>query len=151
MADNLLASLSGGDAVHTCSLATVTSNCVIIRTASARSHAILSLARISGTTTVRTTYPAFLAIASGFFLIAAAAYFSKDGGSAHIPLSALGGASVIAYFVSRREAVIFWSGREPVETIRGGLREATNLVRAVERAQSSLREDALAATAAIAS
>ncbi len=147
MADLLLAALADGETVHSCSLATVTTTCVVIRTASARSRAIVSLGRITGMETLKTTYPAFLAVAAGFFLIAAAAYFSKDGGVAHIPLTILGAVSVVAYVVSRRSAIVFWIGRrESMESIRGGVREADHLKRAVMDAQAAY-EAQMSATA----
>lgn len=144
MADPILASLAWGETMYSCSLGTVTTSCVVIRTASARSRAIVSLDRVSGMETIKTTYPAFLAIAAGLFLIAAAAYYSKDGGVAHIPLAALGCVSVLAYFLSRRAAILFWMGnRESVTTTRGGLRETAQLRVAVQKAQAGLPDTAL--------
>jgi hypothetical protein len=140
MRDLLVASLSGEETVHTCSLATVTTSCVVIRTASARSRAIVSLYSITGMTTVKTAYPAFLAIAAGLFLLAAGAHFSKDGGSADLPMAVLGFVSVISFLVSRKAAVLFCMGRESLQTVNGGLREAAHLIRAVRSAQEAVEE-----------
>lgn len=140
MPDTLIAALSGEEVLHSSSLATVATSCVVIRTATARSRTIVSLARISRLETIKTTYPALLAIAAGLFLMAAAAYYSKDGGAAQFPLGALGLFFVVAYFVSRKACVVFWMGYESVQTVNGGLRDAATLIREVRAAQANLPE-----------
>jgi uncharacterized membrane protein len=137
MADALLAALSGGDVLHANSLATVATNCVLIRTSSDRSRAIVSLDRITRMEMIRFSYPAFLAIAAGLLLMAAAAYYSRDGGSAQFPLATLGTLFIFAYLITRKASVLFWMGRESVQSTRGGLREAEALIQAVQEAQSS--------------
>jgi hypothetical protein len=86
---------------------------------------------------VRMTYPGLLVISAALFLVAAAAYFSKQGGNATVPMAVLGLAFLILYFGSRRAAVIFVVEGELLETIPGTLREAGALIKAVEKARSN--------------
>ena len=70
----------------------------------------------------------------------AAAYYSKDGGSAQFPLCGLGLFFSLAYLFTRKASVIFWMGRESIGTIKGGLSEASSLIRAVRAAQQKLSD-----------
>ena len=116
-------------------LATVTSECVIIRDAMLHSHTIIALSELSSMKRIRTTYPALLVIASGFFLISAAAFYSKEGSGAGIPIALLGGAFALGYLLSRRASILFAVGASTTETVNGSLSEAAALIAAVQSAQ----------------
>ena len=141
MPDPIMAALTGERITLSNSLATVATTCVVVRTAGGRSNSIISLSRITGIQTLRTSVPGLLVIASGLFLVAAAAHYSKDGGQADLPIALLGLAFVIGYLGSRRAAIVFAVDGESIETASGSLREAAALARAVRLAIKELEED----------
>ena len=141
MPQTILAALSGEQVLLSNSLATVATTCVVIRDPDGRSNTIISLHRIAATRTIKTSVPGFLVVASGLFLVAAAAHYSKDGGSADIPIALLGLAFVVAYLVSRRASIALEVGRETIETASGSLGEAAALVRAIKAARTQLGEN----------
>jgi len=150
MPDPIMAALTGERITLSNSLATVATTCVVVRTVGGRSNSIISLSRITGIQTLRTSVPGLLVIASGLFLVAAAAHYSKDGGQADLPIALLGLAFVIGYLGSRRAAIVFLVDGETIETVSGGLREAAALARAVRLAIKELEEDS-SETSAVAS
>lgn len=135
-----MAALSGEQISLSNSLATVATTCVLIRDPDGRSNTIISLHLIEGTKTIKTSVPGFLVIAAGLFLVAAAAHFSKDGGSADLPIALLGVGFVIAYLASRRASIAFFVDWDTIHTASGGLREAAALVRAIKSAKQRLDE-----------
>jgi hypothetical protein len=147
MPDTIMAALSGEQISLSNSLATVATTCVLIRDPDGRSKTIISLHLIGGTKTIRTSVPGFLVIAAGLFLVAAAAHFSKDGGSADVPVALLGVGFVIAYLASRRASITLFVGRDKIQTASGGLREAAALVRAIKSAKGRLEEELMEAPA----
>lgn len=130
----ILTALSEEQLLFENELASVTQHCVIVRTAEQQAHILLPLSRISSLKKVQTSRPAFLAIAAGLFLIAAAAQISKEGGGAAIPIALFGICSLVAYLVSRRAAVVFIVDKERTETPFGGLRQASALITSVQAA-----------------
>ena len=119
-------------------LATITDHCVIVRTTEQQAHTLLPLGRISSLKKVQTSRPAFLAIAAGLFLIAAAAQASKESDGATIPIALFGVCAVIAFFVSRRAAVAFILDGERTQTEFGGLRQASALISAIQSAYRNI-------------
>lgn len=146
MADNLVAALSGEEVLKSNPLAVVTNNWVIVRPARGRARVMIGLSTITDVRRVRTTHPAFLVIASGFFLVAAGAYYSKDS-TAALPLAFLGLLFLGAYFVTRRGSVIFTAGWEVTETGLGSLRDTSDLIKTVRTAQKEFDADGLAVSA----
>jgi len=138
MANALLDALPDEPVLQSNSLATVTPSLVIIRTARGTAQSVISLARVHDVRKLKTTYPGLLVIAAALFLIAAAAYASKQGSGAQIPAAILGSLFLAFYFSSRKAAVVFLFESETVETAPGTLREASALIRAVEKARSAL-------------
>jgi hypothetical protein len=138
MANALLDALPDEPVLQSNSLATVTPSLVIIRTAQGSAQSVISLDRVHDVRRVKTTYPGLLVIAAALFLIAAAAYASKQGNGAQIPAAVLGLLFLAFYFGSRKAAVVFLFEGEVVETAPGSLREASALIRAVEKARSAL-------------
>jgi hypothetical protein len=119
------------------SLATVTPTCVIVRTARGPSHNVISLASISDMRRVKTSYSGLLVISAALFLIAAAAYSSKQGANASIPMAIFALAFLIFYVGSRRASVVFNLDGETLETAQGSFREAAALIKAVRKAKSA--------------
>ena len=146
MPDTIMAALSGEQVSLSNSLATVATTCVVIRDPDGRSNTIVSLHLIAGTKTIKTSVPGFLVIAVGLFLIAAAAHYSKDGGSADVPLALLGVGFVIGYLASRRASIALSVGRDTIHTVSGSLREAAALVRTIKSAKTRLAETPLEAS-----
>jgi hypothetical protein len=136
--NQILTSLLGEGLLFENALASVTEHCIIVRTADQQAHILLPLARISSLKKIRTSRPAFWAIAAGLFLIALAAQTSKDGDGAAIPVAMFGVSSVIAYLVSRRSAVVVIVGGERTETMLGGPRQASALISAIQSASQKL-------------
>jgi hypothetical protein len=136
MANPIMAALSGEEIVHTNALATVTANFVIVPNGARRTQNVIALSSIERLQKVKTTYPGLLVIASAIFLVAAAAYFSKEGSGAHVPALLLGVGFVVAYLVSQRASISFVVGADIISSPSGTLREATALVKAVEKLRS---------------
>ncbi len=135
MANQNLAELIDGQVLQANPLATVTRDCIIIRDSARQSHTIISLSHLSGMKRIRTTYPALLVISSGLFLISAAAFYSKQGGGAALPVSLLGGAFAVGYVLSRKACVSFTIASGSIETANGSLSETAALMAAVQAAQ----------------
>lgn len=136
MHDPLIAALSGEDIIHANSLATVTTSCVVIRAANSRSRVILSLTHIASLRRVMHGYPAFLPIAAGCFIMAAAAHVSKEGAPTELTLAALALLFLLAFFATRRGSVLFELETEQIESAQGSLAEAAATVEAVISAQA---------------
>lgn len=134
-AATILAALPGDRIVQSNALATVTTNCLIVRTPEQRSKTIIPIVGVSGIKTAKTTYPGLLVVSSGCFLISAAAYCSKQEGGAALPAAILGGLFVLAYGVSRRVALLLVTRSDKTATPEGSTREAAELIRAIRSAQ----------------
>lgn len=132
IAKGVISALADEEIIRSNALATVTTNFVVLRDSEGRSHMILSLGHISGLKKIKTSYPGLLVISAAFFLVAAAAFCSKEGYAADVPIALLGLAFVIAYVVSRRAAIGFVVGAAIVETETGGLSEAAAIIAAVQ-------------------
>jgi hypothetical protein len=60
----------------------------------------------------------------------------------------LGVTSLIAYFVSRKAAVVFWiARRDSIQTIQGGPREVADLMQAIEQARAAFESQTATAIA----
>lgn len=146
MADPLVSALTGEEVLKSNSLAIVTNNWVIVRPARGRSRVMIALATITDVGRVCTTHPAFLVIASGFLLIAAGAYYSKDS-TAAVPIAFFGLLFLGAYFATRRGSVVITAGWDVTETGLGTLRDASELVKAVRSAQKQYVSEGLSVSA----
>ncbi len=136
MANPMIAELFDGQVLQANPLATVTRDCLVIRDPARQSHTIIALSHLSGIKRIRTTYPALLVISCGLFLISAAAFYSKQGGGAALPVSLLGAAFAVGYLLSRRACVSFTIESGSIETAKGSLSDAAALIKAVQAAQS---------------
>ena len=143
MPNAILAALSSDEVLQSRLSAVLTADYVVVTSPKGGSHIVISLERLSEIRTIKTTYPGLLVIASGSFLIAAAAYCSKQGDGAALPAALVGLLFVIAYFCSQRASIAFIVDGESTETASGGLRDAAALVRAVEMTRAR-REYAVA-------
>jgi hypothetical protein len=121
-------------------LAWVTPHFLIIRNQIRQNHTIIPVSRVCGIRVVKTPYAGFLAIAAGVFVIAAAAFASKEGDGAAIPSALLGAFLMAAYYGSRRANITFVLDSGGTETTTGNLREATNLIRLIEQARRTNAE-----------
>ena len=139
MANRVMLALSGEEIVEQNSLATVTSNCIVIENSNRGVHTVIAVARLSNIRIITTATPSFLVISTGLLVIAAAALFSKEGGWAGIPIAVLGIGFLIAYAGSRRAAVAFVVDSETTTTSIGTLTEASALVSAVRSVQKKMR------------
>jgi hypothetical protein len=126
--------LASEEILHRNSLATVTSNFIVVRRPELKAQIIIGLPRISRIKHIETSHPGFLVIASGAFTLAAAATCSKQGDQAAIPFAGLGTLFVVAYFLTRRATVAFVVDRDATETRPGRLPEAGQVVRAMIKA-----------------
>jgi hypothetical protein len=125
--------LMGETVVHKNPLATVTRNCLIVRDQIRGAQAIISFQSIRKIEKVNTTNISLLAIASGFLTIAAAAYSSHERYEVAAGIGLIGLLFVFGYFSTRRAAILFLLDDQSIKTARGSYREATSIIRAVER------------------
>jgi hypothetical protein len=124
----------GQRVLHSNALATLTKDCLMARGLDQKCLIIVPLARISQVKTVKTEHAPLIVFASGSFLVAAAAHFSKEGGGAEIPSALIGIALVVMYAATRRASVIFEIGSETIRTAFGTLTEAAELILAIHSA-----------------
>lgn len=141
MTDFLASALSQQQILVSNSLATVASECVVIRTSTGTSRSILALSEIRELTVIRLSHPGFLVLASAAFLIAAGAHFSKQGDSADWPIALVGLMLLAGYIGSRRAAVCFTSGDGKLQTVFGSPSEAAAVVSATRSAMENLNDD----------
>lgn len=120
--------------LHSNSLATITTNFIVIPQPERKAQTIIGLRRISKIKRIETSHPGFLVIATGAYTLAAAAACSKQGDQAGIPLAGVGTLFVIAYFMTKRATVAFIVDREATETRPGRLKESSQVVRAMVKA-----------------
>ena len=137
-ADTIIDALSDEEIVYADSLATLTRNWIIIPDPTRRSQTIPPLARLAEVKAVKVSYPGLLVIASGLFVLAAAAFCSKEGSGAGVPIALVGIGAVIAFLVSHRAWVEFTVGSAVTNTIPGTHKAADELAAAVQAAQADL-------------
>ena len=123
--------------VHRNPLATITRNVLVVRDGLRGTRSIIAIKRITGLRKVTTTNPGLLVVSCGLFTIAAASYASRQPIEVTIPIAFIGSLFVMGYIGTRRAAVLFLMGDERIESIRGSFREATSVIRSVNRARGS--------------
>lgn len=129
------AAISDEEVLQPNRLAWVTKHFLIIRNVDRQTHTIIPLSRLVGIDVLKTPYSGLLAIAVGVFIIAAAAFASKQGDGAAIPCALLGSFLVAIYFGSRRANIAFRLDTGAREMLAGTIGEATALIELVERAR----------------
>lgn len=135
MANTNLVALADEEAKKSHLMTTVTERCVVIKNPAAASQTMISLDRLSEIRTIKTSYPGLLVIASGLSIIAAAAFYSKEGDGAGIPVGLLGACFVAGYTLSRKAAVVFLVDSEITQTVFGPQSEARKLRESIRLAR----------------
>ena len=136
MNDALLSALTDTE-THGCYLmTTVTNNCIIVKNPNKPVHTIISLTSLSGIRVNQATFPGLLVISAGLLILAAAAFSSKQGDGAGLPISILGLIVAVGYLVSRRASLIFTVDSETTQTVQGSLSDAARLRKAVREARA---------------
>jgi len=140
------AAISDEEVLRPNRLAWVTRHFLILRNAERQTHTIIPLTRLVGIHVVKTPYSGLLAIAAGVFLVAAAAFASKQGDGAAVPCALLGAFLMAIYFGSRRANITFRLDTGATETTSGSLGEATSLIELIETARRTAVADTQQAT-----
>jgi len=135
MTGTIAAAISDEPVLEPNSLASVTSHFIVIRNSHPLSFTIIPISRILGIEVSKKPYPGFLVISGGLFIVAAAAFSSKEGDGAGIPAALLGIFLLIIYFATRRASVLFLLDSGATEAVMGSVGEVTALVRLVGTAQ----------------
>lgn len=135
--NTILEALPGERVVQSNALATVTTNCLIIRSSKKHSQTIIPIVHLAGIRTARTTYPGLLVICAACWLIAAGAYCLKQDGGAAAPAGVLGLLFLLAYLAYRRVAVSFVTRSDETVTRDGTPAEAAALLKAVRSVQAT--------------
>jgi len=140
MAAFSIPALSDERVVETNGLATVTDNWIMVPDANGHSRTLIAVSRLTEVKVVKLSYPGLLVIAAALFLLAAAAFYSQQGDGAALPLAVAGLFFVIGYIGSRQATVCFLTTphSEPTRTAAGSYREAAELARAIQAAQTQL-------------
>ena len=136
----LLEALPGERILTSNALATVTTNCLIVRSSEQHSQTIIPIVHIAGIGTRKTTYPGLLVVSIASFLISAAAYCSKQDGGASIPAAVVGGLFLLGYGGYRRVAVSFATRSDKTITGEGSTNEAKSLIQAIRSLQTAKAE-----------
>jgi hypothetical protein len=119
------------------SLASVTRNFIVIRNSDRQSWTIIPLSRLSRIELVKSPLLGLLATSIGAFVLAAAAFSSKEGEGAGLPMTLVGLFLLIAYSTSRKASVIFILDSGAAVSVIGSVTEARALVALVKLAQQS--------------
>lgn len=135
------AAISDEEVLRPNRLAWVTQHFLILRNAERQTHTILPLARLVGINVVKTPYSGLLAVAAGVFLVAAAAFASKQGDGAAVPCALLGAFLMAIYFGSRRANITFRLDTGGTEVISGNLADTEALIQLIEIARRSFLGD----------
>ena len=143
--DSISLALSGEQILYSNSLGRITTDCLVLRNGDGRSTAIFSHRATSGIRTLKQSHLALLAIAFGFFFIAAAALWSKDGNGAGIPAVFLGLLFLLGYWGTQSACVVVSIGSERIQSIHGSVAEAVGLITRLELMDTAV--DARAASA----
>jgi hypothetical protein len=131
------AAISDEEVLRPNPLAWVTSHFLILRKVESQNHIIIPLARLAGISVVKTPYSGLLAVAAGVFVVAAAAFASKQGDGAALPCAMLGAFLIATYFGTRRANITFKLDTGATETLAGTIHEATVLIQLIELARCS--------------
>jgi hypothetical protein len=132
------AAISDEEVLQPNRLAWVTQHFLIIRNVERQNHTIIPLVRLAGIQVVKTPYSGLLAIAAAVFIVAAAAFASKQGDGAALPCFLLGAFLVAVYFGSRRANITFKLDTGGTETTSGTTAEAAALIQLIEEARRSV-------------
>lgn len=151
MTDLLASALSEQQILLVNPLATVASECVVIRTSRGNSRSILSLSEIQKVSAVRLSHPGLLVLAIATFLIAAAAHFSKDGDSAEFPIAFVGLVLLASFVGSRRAAVWFTYTDGTLQSVFGSPSEAAAVIAATRSAIQKAKEESRSPSQSLAS
>ncbi|MBV9083141.1 MAG: hypothetical protein JOZ62_10720 [Acidobacteriaceae bacterium] len=142
MQKTVLAALPRESVVYSNSFATVMTNCILISDANNKSQSIISLSRITDVKRIKTSYPGLLVISSGLFLVAAAAYCSKDTSGADLVFGSLGVIVLLAFAATRKACVALKIGSETRHSLNGSVSEAAEVIQALKSAQQLSQEPA---------
>jgi len=130
--NEILEALPGERIVQSNSVATVTTNCLIVENADGKSRTIIPIGDVAEMKRHNTTYPGLLVIAAGLFLLCAACFCSKQGGNdAAIPMGVLGLLFVLGYIGYRKASLIFVGHSGYTFTPEGNPAEASKILKAV--------------------
>jgi hypothetical protein len=138
MTGTVAAAISDEPILERNSLAEVTPNFVLVRDSEMHRWIILPIRRLAGLDIVETPYPGLLAVSVGLFVIAAGAYFSKQGDGAALPFALIGLFLLVAYFASRKGTVRFLFESGAPESATGSVKEATALLKLVQTTRRSI-------------
>lgn len=138
--DMMLEALPGDRVLQRNALATVTTNCLIVRSSEDQSQTIIPIVHLASVSTAKTTYPGLLVISAACLLIAAGAYCSGEEGGAAVPAAMLGLVFLLAYGVSRKVAVAFRTRADRTVTSDGSTKEAKALIKAIRSVQAATRQ-----------
>ena len=141
MANPTFAELVAAPVSRSHPLAIIEQDWIAIRDSAQRSYTVISLLQLSGMKRVTTSYPALIVISCGIFLTAAAAFCSKEGSGAGIPLALLGACFAIGYFLTRRAALVIVAGSAHFETASGSLSEVAALAASIQLARDELSQE----------
>ncbi len=115
--DTILNALPEDQVLESNALATVTTNCLIVKSSDDHAQTIIPIVHLSSIRTAKTSYPGLLVVSAACLLISAAAYCSKQEGGAAVPSAVLGVLFLLAHLAYRRVAVSFITKSD--ETLTG--------------------------------
>lgn len=127
MTGTVSAAISEEPVLRSTALASVTQNFVIIRNAERQSYTIIPVSRIARFELVKTPYQGLLAIAIGLFVLAIAAFASKQGDGAGIPIALLACFLLSVYFGSRRATITLVLNSGTIESLTGTVKDVVFL------------------------
>jgi hypothetical protein len=139
MDDAILSAMPGQKIAFQNVLASITTDFVVVHENFPAATVVISIDSIVELRRFSTTNPGLLVISIGLLTIASAAYVAKQGLPMVIPVALIAMLFVMGYFGGRRASVLFLLENDRFETLKGSFREATSLIRVVERMHHQAR------------
>jgi hypothetical protein len=137
MVSTILSSL-GEPILHCNSLATITSNWVVVRQGSSGRQSVVALQSISELKPIKSIPRYTFVSAFGCFLLALAAHYSNESEGSTLPFALLGFALFASAVARRQVALAFVVSGEAIQTLYGSPSEAAALLATFQTARSEI-------------
>jgi hypothetical protein len=137
MLNMIMAGLPDEQVIESNPLATVTTNCLVVRNSDGKSQTVILLSRLSSIRKATTIYPGLVVIAVGLLVISAAAVCSKESHGAALPIGITALLFLLGFLAHRRASLAFIAGSGATVTTDGNPAEADALIQAVQSARKT--------------
>jgi hypothetical protein len=140
MPSTILSSL-GEPILHSNSLATITDNWIVVRSAQSQSQVVVLIDSITAVKILKITHLHQALCGIGCLLIAGATLYSKEGDGATMPFTLVGASLFTGAQFGRRAAIALVVDSEVIQTAYGRLRDVATIVVALRSVREGTKRD----------